>query len=399
MSLAASGDLRNNGLGVTSRRAVFPLLVLAIVAALVAVRLTVFAPNPVAVRVVAVEKGRVEETVTNSRAGTVKARRRAKLAPETGGRVLELPRRRGARVKKGDLLLRVDDALQQAQLRLSEDEAEAAAAQRDQSCLTAARAARERDRVRSLAGQGIVSTDEIDNVDSQARTAEAACRAARATAERANSAVALARAQLAKTLLRAPFDGVVADTFIEVGEWTSPSPPALPIPPVLDLIDTRSIYVSAPMDEVDSGRIRKGQSARVSVDSEPGKHFAARVVEVAPYVTERLEQNRTIEIELALDDASVAAELLPGTSADAEVILTARDDVLRVPTSSLLEGGKVLVLEHGRLVSRSLEVGLRNWDMTEVTSGLRPGERVVVSLDRPEVKAGERARVSDAERP
>ena len=117
----------------------------ALVAVVVLLRLTVFAPDPVAVRTVAAEKGRVEETVTNSRAGTVKARRRAKLAPETGGRVLELPRRRGARVRKGDLLLRVDDALQRAQLRLSGDERKAALAQRDQACLAAERAGRDRE--------------------------------------------------------------------------------------------------------------------------------------------------------------------------------------------------------------------------------------------------------------
>jgi HlyD family secretion protein len=384
----------------TSRRVLSRGLILLGVLALVALlRFTLLAPDAVPVRVVAVETGRVEETVTNSRAGTVKARRRAKLAPEVGGRVLELPRRRGARVRKGDLLLRVDDALQAAQLRLAEDERKAALAQRDQACLAAERAARESERTRSLATQGIVSADLIDGVFSQARTAQAACRAAGATAERAGSAVALARAQLDKTVLRAPFDGVVADTFIEVGEWTSPSPPALPIPPVLDLIDTRSIYVSAPMDEVDSARIRKGQAARVSVDSLPGKHFAASVVEVAPYVMDRLEQNRTIEIELELEDTAVADALLPGTSADAEVILSHRDDVLRVPTSALLEGGRVLVLEADRLVERKLELGLRNWDLTEVTSGLAAGERVVVSLDRPEVKAGARARVTEAAAP
>jgi HlyD family secretion protein len=152
------------------------------------------------------------------------------------------------------------------------------------------------------------------------------------------------------------------------------------------------------MDEVDSARIRKGQPARVTVDSHPGRHSAAHVVEVAPYVADRLEQNRTMEIELELDEATDAAALLPGTSADAEVILSARDATLRVPTSSLLEGGRVLVLAEGRLVERALQIGLRNWDFTEVTGGLEPGERVVVSLDRPEVKAGARARETDSGR-
>jgi HlyD family secretion protein len=152
------------------------------------------------------------------------------------------------------------------------------------------------------------------------------------------------------------------------------------------------------MDEVDSGRIQKGQPARVSVDSKPGKSFAARVAEVAPYVMDRLEQNRTVEIELELEDTTAAASMLPGTSADAEVILSARDGVLRVPTSALLEGGKVLVLERGTLVERALQIGLRNWDMTEIAGGLAEGERVVVSLDRPEIKAGARAREAEAGR-
>jgi HlyD family secretion protein len=83
-----------------SLRASRRLLALVGVAALVAAaRIWLFAPERVPVRVASAGTGRVEETVTNSRAGTVKARRRAKLAPEIGGRVVELPQRRGARVR------------------------------------------------------------------------------------------------------------------------------------------------------------------------------------------------------------------------------------------------------------------------------------------------------------
>ena len=107
----------------------------ALVALAVLARLTVFAPETIAVRTVAVERGRVEETVTNSRAGTVKARRRAKLAPEVGGRVVALPHRRGSRVHEGDVLLRIDDSLQRAQLKVAEGDLLAARAQGDQACL------------------------------------------------------------------------------------------------------------------------------------------------------------------------------------------------------------------------------------------------------------------------
>jgi HlyD family secretion protein len=370
-------------------RLAFVAFVVAIVTGL---RATVFAPPPIPVRVVAVERGRVELTVTNSRAGTVKARRRAKLSPENGGRVVALPHPEGSTVRAGDILLRLDDELQRARLAVAERELAAARAQRDQACLTAEHAAREDRRTGSLARDGIVSAGVLDQTESAARAAEAACRAAAAAVERSASSVALSRVDVAKTVLSAPFAGIVAELSIQVGEWTTPSPPGLPIPPVIDLIDVSSIYVAAPMDEVDSARMRAGQAARVTVDSHQGRSFPARLVRVAPYVLDIEAQNRTVEIELELEDAAFARTLLPGTSADAEVILDARDDALRIPTGALMEGGRVLVLENGRLAERSVKPGLRNWNFTEVSSGLTGDETVVVAFDRAEIKAGAKAR-------
>jgi HlyD family secretion protein len=143
------------------------------------------------------------------------------------------------------------------------------------------------------------------------------------------------------------------------------------------------------MDEVDAGRLRAGLAARITVDSHPGRVFAARVVRVAPYVVDVEAQNRTVAIEVELDEPEVS--LLPGTSADVEVVLAARDDVLRVPAAALLSGERVLAADaDDRLVERTVATGLRNWEFVEVTSGLAAGERVVVTLDRPEIRAGAR---------
>jgi len=380
----------------THRRWITRLAILAGLAALVLLlKATVLAPDAVPVRVVAVGRGLVEETVTNSRAGTVKARLRAKLSPEIGGRVVSLPFAKGDRVKRGDLLLRVDDSIQRASLQLAERELAAARAQREQACLSAELAERERARAAQLAEEGILSADRLDRASSQAETTRAACEAADAVAARAEAAVVLARAQLAQTELRAPFDGLLAERAIEVGEWTTPSPPALPVPTVIDLIDTGSIYLSAPMDEVDSARIRAGARARLTIDSRPGRSFSGSVTRVASFVEDRLDQNRTVEIEAELDDQDTAAVLLPGTSADAEVILSTREDVLRIPTSALFEDRHVLVFSDGQLTQREVEVGLRNWDFAEILVGLREGERVVAALDRPEIKAGARARIEE----
>jgi HlyD family secretion protein len=372
-------------------------IVAVVVAGGVALRLTLLAPTPLAVKVAPVERGTVEQTVTNSRAGTVKARLRAHLSPEVGGRIAELPHREGERVAAGDVLLRVDDAALRAQHRLATRELEAAESRRDQACLAADRARRELARNRDLAERHIIADDLLDELQSKVDTADAACSAARAETDRAQAAVGVAQAELDKTVVRAPFDGVIAQLSIEVGEWGTPSPPAIPIEPVIDLINTASIYIAAPMDEVDSARIHAGQPVRVTLDPYPGQSFPGTVVRIAPFVLDVEAQNRTVEIEVELGDHDFACHLLPGTSADVEVILQVRDGVLRIPTSTLLEGGKVLVVNDGRLVARQVTVGLRNWDFVEITGGVQESEAVVTTLDRPEIKAGARVRIVASE--
>jgi len=370
------------------------LVVALLVAVGIALKTTVFKPKPIEVEVQAVNRGLVEETVTNSRAGTVKAHRRAKLSPEYGGMVVELPFREGDWVMAGDTLLRLDDSLQRARLRLAEKDLQAARAERERACLAAERSSRELERSERLAEENIISTDLLDEIDSGKRAADAACAAAGATVERASAAVALAHTEVEKTIVRAPFAGVVAEVATEVGEWTTPSPPALPVPPVIDVLDPDSIYVSAPMDEVDSARIHANQPTRVTVDSHRDRDFAGIVTRVAPYVLDIEAQNRTVEIEVELDDPAEGAKLLPGTSADVEVVLERRSDVLRIPTSALLEGERVLVLNDGVLEELPVELGLRNWRFAEVEAGLSEGQRIVVSLDRVEVQAGASAVVA-----
>jgi len=346
------------------------------------------------VEVAAVERGRVERTATNTRAGTIEAHRRAKLSPEVGGRAVSIPYREGDRVEAGAVVLELDAALEKEEIALRRRQLASASAEAERACLAADRAEREVTRNRRLAADELVAEDVLDGLESAAREAEAACAAARASRDSAEAAIRVARESAAKKTLVAPFSAVVADVSVEVGEFTTPSPPAVPVPPVIDLYDPASIYVSLPMDEVDSASLRTGLPARVTIDSYPGRAFPGAVARVAPYVLDVEAQNRTVEIDVELDDAAFASTLLPGTSADVEVILEARDDALRIPTAALLTGDKALVVEGETLVERELEIGLRNWDFVEARSGLSEGERVVTSLDREEVRAGAKVTVA-----
>jgi HlyD family secretion protein len=355
---------------------------------------TAFREEVVPVTVFRVARGAVEETVTNSKAGTVKTRRRAVLSPEVGGRVAELHVRAGDRVEQGQLLLRIASADYLAQLALRQRAQESARAASREACLTAEQAQRDFQRHERLAQDGIVSQELLDRQRSNRDVSAAACDAARSAELEAQAALELARVELAKTELRAPFDAVVAEVKTEIGEWVTPSPPALPVPSVLELLQDDSVYISAPLDEVDLAKVRPGQNVRVTLDAYRGQAFGGRLTRVAPYVLDLEEHSRTFEIEVELDDQTLAGSLRPGTSADVEVILSSKEGVLRIPSYALIEGQRVFVVEQDRIVSRQVTPGTRNWDFTEIVSGLEAGEGVIVSVDRAEVREGARARIS-----
>jgi HlyD family secretion protein len=255
---------------------------LAVAVAALVLRVTVLRPGAVAVEVARVASGSVEETVTNTRAGTVKARRRAKLSPQIGGRVIALPFRKGATVETGALMLQLDDSVQRAQLMLATEQVATADSRAREACLAADLAEKQLRRGKALSADGITSQDNLDSLESARDQTRAACQAARAGLDEARAQVGVAQTELALTQLRAPFSGVLADCSTEVGEWITPAPPGVPIPAVLDLIDPASVYISAPIDEVDSLRVRAGQEVRVTVDSRPGEHLPGKLVRVAP---------------------------------------------------------------------------------------------------------------------
>ena len=312
-------------------------------AGVIALRFTVFKPKPVPVTVHRVGVGRVEDTVVNSRAGTIESRLRAKMSPGIAGLVTEIPARKGSRVKQSDVLLRLQDSEYKAQVKLARSTVEAARSAAQQAKLEAEQAQREWKRTQALAQSQIVSETLMDEAQTRALATEAASATAQAKINESEASVEAAQAILDKTTMKAPFDGVVLDVTTEVGEWISPSPPGVFIPPVVDLIDPASLYLSAPIDEADVARIKVGLPVRITLDAFRGRSFAGTLTYASSFVETRQEQNRTLEVEAVFSDNPLPANLLPGLSADLEVILNARDDVLRIPTYALMEGNRVMV--------------------------------------------------------
>ena len=350
-------------------------------------------PKPVAVTTHTVERGRVEATVANTRAGTIKACRRAKMSPAIGGQVASLPVSRGERVKAGQVLLTLWNKDLAAQLKLAQSEEKAARSRLKEACLFAESAQREAQRLLRLKKKKLTSDEAVDRAVTEAKARQEACEAARASLRVSRDRITAARAALERTILRAPFAGVVAEVNAEVGEYVTPSPPGIPTPPAIDLVDDSCIYVRAPIDEVDAPAIRVGMAARITLDALPGKHFKGKVRRVASYVLDREKQARTVDVDVEFENPEDARNLLAGYSADIEVILKVRENVLRVPTEAVLEGHRVLVYDKdtGVLREKEFKPGVSNWQYTEVLSGLEAGAVVVTSIGREGVIDGARA--------
>ena len=315
----------------------------------------------------------VEKTVSNTRAGTIDACRRAKMSPAMGGQIASLTVKEGDMVKKDQVLL---------ELWNKETKARVVAAERgaEQVCILSDKANRDANRITELYTKGLASEESKETAVSNAQSSVASCNAAKAQVD-------VTKASLERTMLIAPFDGIIAEIEGELGEYVTPSPVGVATKPTVDLIDNSCIYIKAPIDEIDAPEVVSGLKARIMMDAFGQEEFPATVTRVAPYVLDLEKQARTVEIEAVFDNPQNF--LLPGYSADITIIIDTVVDVLSVPTQAVVRDEFVyLITEDNVIVKKNIVVGLSNWQYSEVLSGLTIDDRIVLSIDRKGVEDG-----------
>ena len=292
--------------------------------------------------------------------GVVEAVRRADLAAQTGGRVTQVLVDVNDRVRQGDVLLRITAQEQEAA-------ANAARAQLRAAEASAAEAEQHYRRYAALASGQYVSKAQID----QARAARDSAVAAR---NAASALLAQASQQAAYTVVRAPFDGVVARRDVEPGETVAPGMPLVSV----HAPDALRIEVAVPQSRAEA--IRRDPTAHIVLAD--GRTLAPAEVVVFP-TADVASHSVNVRVTLpALDPSPV-----PGTTAkvmfaaDAAEADGANGGVL-VPASGIVQRGElsaVYVVADGRLLLRQLRLGGRRGDAVEVIAGLRTGE--VVAAD------------------
>ncbi len=337
-----------------------------------------------AIKVIAVkpEIRNVEQSVSNTRAGTIDACRRSKMSPAMGGQIAVLAVEEGDMVEKGQVLLELWNKETKARVKAAKRSSE-------QTCIISAKAQRDAERANELFSKGLTSEEAKEAAVTNAESGAAACNAAKAQVE-------VNQASLERTQLIAPFGGIVAEIEGELGEYVTPSPVGVATKPTLDLIDNTCIYIKAPIDEIDAPEVIAGLKSRITMDAFGQKEFPATVRRVAPYVLDLEKQARTVEIEAVFDNPQEF--LLPGYSADITIIIDTSEATLSIPSQALMGGGFVYLINSDNSISKKeIEVGLSNWQHTEVLEGLTLEDEIVLSVDRLGLEDGVRVTIEEVD--
>jgi RND family efflux transporter MFP subunit len=350
-------------------------------------------PKAVEVHVVPAAEVKMPRTVGVS--GTLAADDQVVLSLKVPGRISELKIDLGTRVKKGQLVarldptdykLRVDQAvatLHQARVRLGlspdgtddrVDPEKTALVRQARAVLEEARLTRER--FAKLLDQQLIARAQYDTAvanegvaDGRYQDAIEEVRNRQAVLVQRRTELEMARQALADTELKAPVDGMIRERRTATGEYLNAGAP------VATLVKIHPLRLQLAVPERVAAGVRVGQDVRVSVDGDPGVH-GGRVVRLSPSIQ---EQNRTLTIEAEVPNQ--AGALRPGAFSRAEIVIAADQPAIFVPTSSIVIFAgieKVLTVKEGKAQERRVVTGRREKDRIEIVEGLKAGEHVVV---------------------
>jgi HlyD family secretion protein len=361
-----------------------------------------------------VTRGEVLRTVSAS--GKVRALNTIKVGTEVSGQVTKVFVDFNSAVKAGQVLAEIDPTRVKAQVQQSEAQVALARAnlQATAANVTRARselAIQERDfaRQKALADRGFVSKAGLDIAQSKLNNARNAVQVAIAQTQSGDAQIrqgqaelSSSRLQLSRTVIVAPASGVIINKLVEPGTTVAAN---FQTPNLFEIAaDTTKMQVEASVDEADIGQIDEGQDVTFTVDSYPDDVFKAKVRQVrkAPVETQNI-----VSYLVIIDVDNLDGKLLPGMTANVEIITGSKTNVLRVPTNALRFSPRpsdlpeqkkakepsapareekpkptlyITSADPYRPTKKQVEIGLQGDDYTEIVSGISPGNKILLRI-------------------
>jgi len=270
------------------------------------------------------------------------ARHDLRLSAERPGRVEWVGVTEGDKVEEGDVLIKIDlNSL-------------AAALDRAQANYDMAKSTAERRR--QLHSNRVLSKEELDQAETELRTAQSDLRTA--------------RVEYDQGIVRAPISGTIEAVHADPGEYVKAGDV------VMDMVDSETLYINVNVPEMDIRFIRPGDKARVTVDAWPDAHWTGTV----DFVSRKADAaTKTFRVRVVVDNAD--GRIRPGMIARARFVRRMIPDAVTAPLFAVLDkGGErlVFVVEDGRAVARTVELGVIDDERVQILTGLTPGDRLII---------------------
>ncbi|WP_374522877.1 efflux RND transporter periplasmic adaptor subunit [Hydrogenophaga sp.] len=265
--------------------------------------------------------------------GTLQPTRTVNIGSELSGTVARVLVDVNDRVKKGQVLVELDTAKLQDQVKRSRANlasAQAALAEREATVKEAQATLARYEEVARLSGGQVPSATELDTARAAVARARASLDSARASVDEARAAASTDATNLTKASIRSPIDGVILTRTVDPGNAVAASLQAVTLFQVAE--DLRSLKLNVSVDEADIGSVKEGQTATFTVSAYPARRYPATISRVA-FGSTKTDGVVTYTTELTVDNADLS--LRPGMTASATVVATERDKVLLVPNTAL----------------------------------------------------------------
>lgn len=325
-------------------------------------------------RGVPVQRQDIETAVTSTSTGIIKSEIEVNVTAQRSGMITDLYYDEGDRVRKNDLIAKLDTS--EVLTKLKKTEAELKQAEVNLSSTEV-----EYERKKTLYREQLLSKQQFDDISTRLHLAQAVL-------EDVKTVYEVARLQYEYSFIKAVVNGIVADRPVKIGDTTMSGQK------IASIVSPDELYISAPIDEADVGSVALGQEVRITMDAYLGKIFSGKVIKISPVVTGARLETRTFESRVSVPSEDIV--LKPGMSADIEIITGKASNTLVLPSQVVVEKGLehfVYAADSGRAKLRKVEIGLFNWNFTEIKKGLKEGDVVIFTPDAPGFKEGVRIKV------
>jgi len=318
--------------------------------------------NAIEVKVSPVKKQELIITVTATSTGTIKSGREMKITAQRVGRISKLLVEEGDIVKPGLTIAELDPDEAYLNLQMAQASVDRAKAVLKE---TEARLRRFND----LKGKGYISQIDLDSVQREYDVANANVKEAR-------NSLSLARLNYDYSSVKSPIHGVIISRPVKLGETVAKG--SL----IANIVSTEDLYIEAFIDEADVAKVKLGQEVNITMDAYPGETFRGAVYMISPVVLGGKQETRTFEVRTRFKEKRIVIK--PGMSSDIEIIVDSVMDTLVVPSQAVIEsdGKKFVFIKKGSYAKLiNVETGRFNWTFTEIISGIKEGDTVIINPD------------------